>query len=193
MCQASRRSWLPGQGADVEGTLPAYRETLRERLLRLVAAKVNASLIVERELSDDGLVGLDTAVADDASLEAMFAATRALEAGAEETLDEAHRLGAEPTPIPYSSWHRCARSSLRQVPPVAVTTTMLPDRRIAYLTQDVAVDGQTAVPTVAPDALDPTVPLPIGRVVRFDDLALLARPHSCRKAAPAGQLDLFAS
>jgi hypothetical protein len=104
----------------------------------------------------------------DASLEAMFAETRALEAEAEESLNEAHRLGAEPIPLP-------AQPSAAVCPPEpvptgapAVVATAPPDRRSAQRTLDLAARPATSRPTVAPDASGPAVP-------------------------PVGQLDLFAS
>jgi hypothetical protein len=210
MRQASRRSWRPGQRADVEVTFLAYRGTLQERALGLVAAKVKAALIVEGELPADGLAGLDADdhdqvvalakrlvdpdAADDASLEAMFAATRSLEAEAEETLDEAYRLDPEPMPIPVPPKVAVcpAAPALPWSPAVAATAS--PAGRVAQLALDLAAGMVATTPTVVPDAPEPTVPPPIERVVRFEDLAALARPRARRrKAAPAGQLDFFAS
>jgi hypothetical protein len=201
MRQASRRSWRPGQAADVEVTFLAYRGTLQERALGLVAAKVKAALIVEGELPDDGLAGLDADdhdqvvalakrlvdpdAADDASLEAMFAETRTLEAEAEEALDEAHRLDPEPVPIPVRPVGEVHPPEPAPFAAVVDTAAAPPDRRVAQLTLDLAA------PAAAPE---PAAPPPVGRVVRFEDLALLARPRARRrKGTPVGQLDLFAS
>ncbi len=198
MRQASRRSWRPGQTAAVEVTFLAYQGTLQERALGLVAAKVKAALIVEGELPDDGLAGLDADdhdqvvalakrlvdpdAADDASLEAMFAETRSLEAEAEETLDAAHRLDPEPAFTPM------LRATL------APMATELRASRVAQLTLDLAAGAPTGAASGAPTVQDEAVPPPIGRVIRFEDLATLARPRARRrKCAPPGQLDLFAS
>ncbi len=209
MRQASRRSWRPGQRADVEVTFLAYRGTLQERALGLVAAKVKAALIVEGELPDDGLAGLDADdhdqvlalakrlvdrdAADDASLEALFAATRALEVEAEEALDEAHRFVPEPAnaPAPFGTTPYPAA----QASPVAaeMTPVTIPTRRVAQLPLDLAAAAPAGTPPGASAAPTLSVPPPIGRVVRFEDLAALARPRPRRrKGKPSGQRDLFA-
>jgi hypothetical protein len=210
MRQASRRSWRPGQSANVEVTFLAYRGTLQERALGLVAAKVKAALIVEGELPDDGLASLDADdhdqivalakrlvdpdAADDASLEAMFAATRALEAEAEETLDAAHRLDPEPIPVPVRPVVSVRPPETTPREALAVAATAPPSRSVAQLTLDLAAGTPTTAPAGIPALAEPTVPPPVGRAVRFEDLALLARPRARRrKGTPAGQLDLFAS
>jgi len=53
--QAGRRSWRIGQRQAVKVYFMAYRETLQERGLRLIAAKVRSALAVEGELVDEGL------------------------------------------------------------------------------------------------------------------------------------------
>lgn len=53
--QAGRRSWRIGQRQPVRVYFMAYRETLQERGLRLIAAKVRSALAVEGELVDAGL------------------------------------------------------------------------------------------------------------------------------------------
>jgi hypothetical protein len=53
--QASRRSWRIGQRQPVKVYFLAYQETLQEKGLRLIAAKVRSALAVEGELLDDGL------------------------------------------------------------------------------------------------------------------------------------------
>jgi hypothetical protein len=71
---------------------------------------------------------------------------------------------------------------------------MPPPRRVAQLTLDLAAGPPVAAPAGDGVGAEPTLPPPVGRVVRFEDLAILARPlPRRRKAAPAGQLDLFAS
>lgn len=210
MRQASRRSWRPGQASDVEVTFLAYRGTLQERALGLVAAKVKAALIVEGELPADGLAGLDAddhdqilalakrlvdpEASDDASLEAMFAETRTIEAEAEEYLDEAHRPTPEPAFIPAQ-----LGAPLRPANPAPSVTTVIsakttPLRRTTQLSLDLAAVASVAELHEVAGAPDTSVPPPIGRGVRFEDLAALARPRARRRSgAPVGQLDLFAS
>ncbi len=53
--QAGRRSWRIGQRRPVKVYFMAYRETLQERGLRLIAAKIRSALAVEGELVDEGL------------------------------------------------------------------------------------------------------------------------------------------
>jgi len=210
MRQASRRSWRPGQTSDVEVTFLAYRGTLQERALGLVAAKVKAALIVEGELPDDGLAGLDADehdqvvalakrlvdpdAADDASLEAMFAESRALEAAAKETLAASHRLDPDPTLALTALEARDCLDHAAHRGATAAAAITPPSRRVAQLALDLAASAPSDAPTDIPAAREPTVPPPIGRVMRFEDLAALARPRGRRrKGAPVGQLDLFTS
>ncbi|WP_168062818.1 DEAD/DEAH box helicase family protein [Candidatus Manganitrophus noduliformans] len=53
--QAGRRSWRIGQHHPVKVYFMAYQETLQEKGLRLIAAKVRSALAVEGELVDAGL------------------------------------------------------------------------------------------------------------------------------------------
>jgi hypothetical protein len=53
--QASRRSWRIGQHQPVKVYFLAYQETLQEKGLHLIAAKVRSALAVEGELLDSGL------------------------------------------------------------------------------------------------------------------------------------------
>ncbi len=53
--QASRRSWRIGQNQPVKVYFMAYQETLQEKGLHLIAAKVRSALAVEGELLDSGL------------------------------------------------------------------------------------------------------------------------------------------
>ena len=161
-------------------------------------------------MPDDGLAGLDTDdhdqtlalarrlvdpdAADDASLEAMFAATRALEAEAEEYLDEAHRLDPEPAPPPMQLTARAPTTDTvpRAAPASAVPAQ--PARRVAQLALDLAACTPPATSTDERDEAGPVVLPPIGRVMRFEDLAALTRPLSRRrKGKLSGQLDLFTS
>ena len=64
--QASRRSWRIGQTQPVKVYYFAYEETIQEDALRLVAAKVAATLRVNGEtVGDDGLADLDEAASGD--------------------------------------------------------------------------------------------------------------------------------
>ena len=55
MRQASRRSWRIGQDRPVKVVFLAYRNTLQADGLRLVARKLQSSLMVEGELPEEGL------------------------------------------------------------------------------------------------------------------------------------------
>lgn len=91
--QASRRSWRPGQTKDVVVRFFINRNTMQETAMALIATKLEASLILEGELSDKGLVSLAAAgdsmgaelaraLAGDlkvGSLEETFASYRSLE------------------------------------------------------------------------------------------------------------------
>ena len=56
--QASRRSWRIGQDKPVRVFYMAYAETMQEQALSLMAQKMETSLAVEGELSDQGLAAL---------------------------------------------------------------------------------------------------------------------------------------
>jgi len=56
--QASRRSWRIGQQQPVRVFFMAYAETMQEKALSLMAQKMETSLAVEGELSDQGLAAL---------------------------------------------------------------------------------------------------------------------------------------
>jgi len=57
--QASRRSWRIGQNQPVKVYFMAYQETLQDRGLHLIAAKIRSALAVEGELPDSGLSALN--------------------------------------------------------------------------------------------------------------------------------------
>ena len=59
--QASRRSWRIGQKQKVKVHFLAYKDTLQEKALGLIASKMDTSLMVEGELSDKGLAELSQA------------------------------------------------------------------------------------------------------------------------------------
>lgn len=56
--QASRRSWRIGQKQPVRVFFMAYSETMQDKALSLMAQKMETSLAVEGELSDQGLAAL---------------------------------------------------------------------------------------------------------------------------------------
>jgi SNF2 family DNA or RNA helicase len=56
--QASRRSWRIGQNLPVRVFFMAYAKTMQEKALSLMAQKMETSLAVEGELSDQGLAAL---------------------------------------------------------------------------------------------------------------------------------------
>ncbi|MEC9492048.1 DEAD/DEAH box helicase [Flexistipes sp.] len=53
--QASRRSWRIGQDKPVRVYYMAYAETMQEQAMKLIASKLETSLAVEGDLSDQGL------------------------------------------------------------------------------------------------------------------------------------------
>ena len=55
MCQGSRRSWRIGQTRPVRVVFIAYGKSLQADALKLVAKKLQSSLAVEGELTEDGL------------------------------------------------------------------------------------------------------------------------------------------
>jgi hypothetical protein len=58
--QASRWSWHIGQRQPVKVAFLAYSGTLQAEALGLVAAKTRASLMIEGELSEEGLAALES-------------------------------------------------------------------------------------------------------------------------------------
>jgi hypothetical protein len=56
--QASRRSWRIGQDVPVRVLYMAYAKSMQEKALSLMAQKMETSLAVEGELSDQGLAAL---------------------------------------------------------------------------------------------------------------------------------------
>lgn len=56
--QASRRHWRIGQKNVCETVYGAYRGTMQELAINLMAAKMNASMALEGQFSDDGLAAL---------------------------------------------------------------------------------------------------------------------------------------
>ncbi|MEZ4479942.1 MAG: hypothetical protein R3B97_02160 [Dehalococcoidia bacterium] len=116
MRQASRRSWRIGQRLPVRVVYLAYRGTLQTQALTLVAKKLQASLAVEGELTEDGLASFgddgedlllalartlsEQVEANDESLEGLFSTARE----ASRTLDA--RLDAEDVPAPAEEGDR---------------------------------------------------------------------------------------
>lgn len=100
--QASRRSWRIGQGEPVVARHLIDEGTLQAETLALVAAKMRSPLMVEGELPEDGLAALEgdghdvfvalakrltePDAAQEQSLEALFAPSRAIEVEAESYL-----------------------------------------------------------------------------------------------------------
>ena len=104
MRQASRRSWRIGQRLPVRVVYLAYRGTLQTQALTLVAKKLQASLAVEGELTEDGLASFgddgedlllalartltEQVEARDESLEGLFAGLRESERDSDVALSE---------------------------------------------------------------------------------------------------------
>jgi hypothetical protein len=189
--QASRRSWRIGQRLPVEVTFLTYAGTLQAEALGLVAAKTRASLAVEGELPEEGLAALgddggdvylalarrlvesgDGANGHAHSLEALFAEARRSEDEGDELLVEGDWEDEPEAP---------RDPILFPVRPVSVETGTLDDLPLF------ATNG--AVPAPVSAATNGN-----GKVVTLEELAQMVRrrkPH--RRAAPDGQLALFAS
>ncbi len=114
MRQASRRSWRIGQTEPVQVVFMAYRNTLQADALKLVAQKLQSSLAVEGELTEDGLAaygddGDDLMLAlarkivageeDDGSVESVFEQARQVAAEAEALLVDEGWHAPEPEPV----------------------------------------------------------------------------------------------
>jgi len=153
MRQASRRSWRIGQRLPVRVIYLAYRGTLQAKALTLVAKKLQASLAVEGELSEDGLASFgddgedlllalarsltEQVEANEESLEGLFAglreSARELEASLGDAADEEH----ETSLFPAGS----AERALEVVVPSAIRAEQSVVRREAPPTQ-AAVGGK---------------------------------------------------
>jgi hypothetical protein len=131
--QSSRRSWRIGQREPVEVTHLVYDGTLQAEALALVAAKLRSALLVEGELPDDGLAALEgdeqdlfialarrlteAGATDDASLEALFAETCAIELEADEYLADADWLAEVPGEADaVGAWQPAATPAHESVP-----------------------------------------------------------------------------
>lgn len=110
--QASRRSWRPGQTQDVVVRFFVNRNTMQEKAMSLIASKLEASLILEGELSDKGLVALSE-MGDSMSVELARALvgqleTQGLEAQfrAYRSLEESRLPAPHPRPVAGASVSR---------------------------------------------------------------------------------------
>ncbi|RLF98682.1 MAG: ATP-dependent helicase [Candidatus Wolframiiraptor sp.] len=83
--QASRRSWRIGQDQPVRVCYLAYRETMQETALKLIATKLETALAIEGDLSDKGL----TAIAEGANSMIYEMARSFIDKTEEKTLEEA--------------------------------------------------------------------------------------------------------
>ena len=204
MRQASRRSWRIGQRADVAVYFFTYRGTLQAEALHLVKQKVRASLLIEGELPEDGLAGADGEVedsllalakrlvapgaggadlADDRSLEALFAQSRQLEAEADEELvDLADApVVAEALEAHFAEVEAPDPAAVLGLPHPCALPALAADARGAPDSPDVTVTTAESAPVVG------------ARVVRFEDLALALAPRRKGRGRTnaAGQLSLF--
>jgi hypothetical protein len=187
--QASRRSWRIGQTAPVEVSFLVYEGTLQADALGLVAAKTRASLMVEGDLPEEGLAALEgdgsdvvlalarrlaeTGHAEDQrhSLEALFAGARQSENEADEFIVD-------------DEWDGETELDCEHIPLLVLhpAETLKP---LGNLPLFAAATEPTALSTTAS---------PEGRVMTFDQLALLLRRQKPRrKVVPEGQLALFSS
>lgn len=189
--QASRRVWRIGQDQPVEVVHLVYQDTLQAEALALVAAKMRSALMVEGELTEDGLAALEGdgqemvlalarqftagSAQDGHSLEALFAQAQAVEAEANDYLVEGewatdHAGGIEAVSAPSVGLDSGATSDA-----IAVVW-------------DQVLRGQPAEPSIP----TPTSTNGNGRVMSFEELAeLVQRRRPRRRAAPEGQLALF--
>jgi hypothetical protein len=78
--QACRRSWRPGQTEDVEVYFLINQGTMQEKQMALIASKLHAALILEGELTENGLVALSN-LGDSMTLELAKALVGESEAG----------------------------------------------------------------------------------------------------------------
>ncbi len=112
MRQASRRSWRIGQTKRVRNSFSVYAGTLQHDALALIAGKMQASLMVEGNIGDEGLAALNSGAGDDlmvalakklskqeandsGSLEALFAEAKSIEDAASGMIGDAD-WGEEP-------------------------------------------------------------------------------------------------
>lgn len=93
--QACRRSWRPGQTQDVRVHFLINRKTMQERLMTLCASKLHAALILEGELTDNGLVALSD-LGDSMTIELARAFVGQLELGSLEETFQSYRTADAP-------------------------------------------------------------------------------------------------
>lgn len=86
--QACRRSWRPGQTEDVEVYFLINEGTMQEKQMSLIASKLHAALILEGELTENGLVALSN-LGDSMTIELAKALVGELEVG---SLEETFRM-----------------------------------------------------------------------------------------------------
>ncbi len=130
--QAARRSWRPGQTKDVTVRFFVNRGTMQEKAMSLIACKLEAALVLEGELSENGLVSLanqgDNMSAELAralvgeltldSLESTFASYRALDSTAKSVSGNvsAGSATSPSTNTPVTSAHTDSSSASQTVP-----------------------------------------------------------------------------
>jgi hypothetical protein len=179
--QASRRSWRIGQRQPVEVNHLVYRQTLQADALALVSSKMQASLMIEGDLPEEGLAALaghdqdvmlalarrltDRSESDEHSLEALFARPREAEE------DESRYLSGE-----------CVAGES----PGLVTEsgdggiTGFSNYAVSLKAAGAEGDVEESSDAVA------------GRVICFEDLArLVSKPRKRRPTVPDAQLPLF--
>jgi len=179
--QASRRSWRIGQARPVEVYFAVYAGTLQAEALSLVGRKLRAALLVEGELPQEGLATQETddgdllltlakrlaagERADTQALETLFAESRALEAGAGESLDGAARVDRDDHD----------RGEAWPLPQVSATAT------IAAPTQQLALPSLLLVPPLSSNdaaiARSDVNPSPAPTAIHRPDAPLAAAPE----------------
>jgi hypothetical protein len=109
--QASRRSYRPGQTQEVVVRYLINRKTAQEHAMSLIASKLEASLILEGELSDKGLVALSEG-GDNMAAEL-----------ARSLINEGSLTGLEQTFAAYKMAEAKVSSTTTKKPTPTVTTT----------------------------------------------------------------------
>ena len=162
--QASRRSWRIGQDQPVKVVHLAYEETIQTQALGLVAKKAQASLALEGELVEGGLV----AIAED---DLMLSLAKSLVAG-----DDDHPI------VDLNSAHGHEDDLISELPPSEPNVRDVLDDLFGSLAAPAA---RTLDDVRKPDAAQPV------DSVTFTDAPVLLGTKGRRKAVPAGVGLLF--
>ena len=161
--QASRRSWRIGQDQPVKVIHLAYEETIQTQALGLVAKKAQASLALEGELVEGGLV----AMAED---DLMLSLAKSLIAGDEEAV------------VNLSSAYGVEDDFVMDLPPL--------ERSVQDVLDDLFGSQAPPAAITQDDVHKPDTAQPVATVT-FTDAPVLLGTKGRRKAVPAGVGLLF--